>query len=242
MKETLDELSIGGLKLYQAEKGYRFSLDPVLLAHFAQLRAGERIVDLGTGSGVIPLLLARLSAATELVGVELQPQMAERAERNVALNDLQERVQILHGDLRQIRQLLPVASADLVVTNPPYRPLGSGRISPADERAKARHEIAGGLQDFIAAASWLLKNGGRFATIYLAERLPELLSQLLVCGIEPKRLRMVHPRRQEPARMVLIEGRKAGRPGLAVDPPLYIYNGAGRDYTDEVLAMYQLSR
>jgi len=241
MKETLDELSIGGLKLYQAEQGYRFSLDPVLLARFVQVRAGGRIVDLGTGSGVIPLLLARLCADTDLLGVELQPQMADRASRNVALNGLQERIQILEGDLRQVRQLLPVASADLVVANPPYRPLGSGRISPADERAKARHEIAGGLQDFIAAAGWLLKNGGCFATIYLAERLPELISQLLACGIEPKRLRMVHPRPQEPARMVLVEGRKAGRPGLAVEPPLYIYAGEGRDYTAEVLAMYQLS-
>ncbi len=239
MQETVDELSIGNLQLIQAEKGYRFSLDPVLLARFVDVRSGDTVVDLGTGSGVVPLLLAKLSQAEELIGVELQAQLAERAGRNVALNNLQGRVRIIAGDVRQIRQLLPVASADLVVSNPPYRAPGNGRISPEDERAAARHELAGGLEDFVASAGWLLKNGGRFALIYLAERLPELLVQMAKAGIEPKRLRLVHPRQQEAARMVLVEGRKAGRPGLTVEKPLYIYKGEGRDYTDEVLAMYQ---
>lgn len=239
MKETIDELSVGNLRLIQAEKGYRFSLDPILLARFADVRGADSVVDLGTGSGVLPLLLAKLSTVQELIGIELQPQFAERAQRNVALNDLQERVRILPGDVRQVRDLLPVASVDLVVSNPPYRSVGSGQISPADERAAARHELAGGLSDFVAAASWFLKNGGRFALIYLVERLPELITQMLAVGIEPKRLRMIHPRMQEPARMVLVEGRKAGRPGLTVEKPLYVYRGEGRDYSAEVLAMYQ---
>lgn len=239
MKETVDELSIGSLRLIQSRAGYRFSLDPILLAHFVAMRPGGRVVDLGTGSGVIPLLLAKLGTVQELIGVELQPAMAERAQRNVELNDLQQRVRIVLGDLRQIRELLPAASADLVVSNPPYRQLGKGRVSPADERAAARHELAGGLIDFVAAAGWLLNNGGRFAIIYLAERLPELLTQMAAAGIEPKRLRMIHPRQQEPAKMVLVEGRKAGRPGLIVENPLYVYQGEGRDYTAEVLAMYQ---
>ena len=239
MSETIDELSIGGLKLCQAEKGYRFSLDPVLLARFVEVRAEDKIVDLGTGSGIIPLLLARLSAAPELIGVELQEQMASRAQRNIVMNGLQGRVRIVHGDLRQIRQLLPAVSADLVVSNPPYRQVGSGRVSPADERAAARHELAGGLSDFVTAAGWLLNNGGRFTVIYLVERLPELLKQMQTAGIEPKRLRMIHPRKQNPARMVLVEGRKSGRPGLSVEKPLYVYAGEGRDYSDEVLAMYR---
>lgn len=239
MHETIDELSIGSLKLIQAQQGYRFSLDPVLLTRFVAVRTGERVVDLGTGSGVIPLLLAKLSAAEELVGVELQPGLAERAQRNVELNDLQQRVRILEGDLRRIRELVPAGSADLVVANPPYRQVGSGRISPADERAAARHELAGGLTDFVAAAGWLLNNGGRFALIYLAERLPELFGEMSAAGIEPKRLRLVHPKQGEAARMVLVEGCKTGRPGLLVESPLYIYRGEGRDYTEEVLAMYR---
>lgn len=239
MKETLDQLSIGNLQLIQAEKGYRFSLDPVLLARFVDVRSGDSVVDLGTGCGVLPLLLAKLSTANELIGIELQPQQAERAQRNVELNELVPRVRIVHGDLRKIRELLPVASADLVVSNPPYRQVGSGRISSGDERAAARHELAGGLDDFVFAASWLLKNGGRFAVIYLAERLPELLTQMAAVNIEPKRLRMIYPRQQESAKMVLVEGRKAGRPGLAAEQPLYVYKGDGRDYSDEVLSMYE---
>lgn len=239
MHETIDELSIGNLKLIQAQQGYRFSLDPVLLVRFVMLRGEERVVDLGSGSGVIPLLLAKLSAAKELVGVELQPGLAERARRNVELNSLQQRVRILEGDLRRIRKLLSSGCADLVVSNPPYRQVGRGRISPADERAAARHELAGGLNDFVAAAGWLLNDGGRFVLIYLAERLPELLGAMTAAGIEPKRLRMVHPKQGDPARMVLVEGRKRGRPGLLVEAPLYIYRGEGRDYTEEVLAMYR---
>jgi len=239
MKETIDELSVGGLRLIQAAKGYRFSLDPILLARFVDVRNGDTVVDLGTGSGVIPLLLAKLSGARELIGVELQPQLAERAQRNVELNDLQQRVKIVPGDLRHVRELLPDSSADFVVSNPPYRPLGSGRISPGKERAAARHELAGGLNDFVAGAGWLLKNGGRFTLIYLAERLPELMYQMVTAGIEPKRLRMIHPRYGDTARMVLVEGKKSARPGLIVEKPLYIYRGEGRDYSEEVLSMYE---
>lgn len=239
MSETLDELSLGNLKLLQAKNGYRFSLDPVLLARFVTCRPSDVIVDLGTGSGVLPLLLAKLSGAQELIGVEVQPDMAERALRNVELNGLAHRVQVVQGDLRQIRELFPVASADLVVSNPPYRQIGNGRISSSDERSAARHELNGGLVDFVAAAGWLLKNGGRFAIVYLAERLSELIVQMGAVGIEPKRLRMVHPRRCEPAKMILVEGRKRGHPGLTVERPLYVYKGAGRDYSDEVLSMYE---
>jgi tRNA1Val (adenine37-N6)-methyltransferase len=239
MKETLDDISIGDLKLYQAENGYRFSLDPVLLARFVELRKAKRIADLGTGSGIIALMLAKLNETAEIVGVELQPQLAERARRNVELNDLESRVQILPADLRQIRDLLPVAGFDLVVSNPPFRQLGRGRISPGDERAAARHELAGGSADFIAAAAWLLNNGGRFCMIHLAERLPEIVIEMSSRGIEPKRLRMIHPRQGDPARMFLMEGRKGSRPGLDVESPLYIYCGAGRDYTEDVLGMYR---
>ncbi len=238
--ETLDSLRIGELQIIQPKQGYRFSLDPILLSHFAVVPKGARVVDLGTGCGVIPLLLASLSQAARLIGVELQEEQAERARRNVVLNGLEGQVKILSGDLRNIRELLPAGQSDLVVSNPPYRQPGSGRIAPDDQRAAARHELAGGLSEFLAAASWLLVNGGRFVIIYLAERLPELMAAMGKVGIEPKRLRLVHPREQEPARMVLLEGRKNARPGLAVEPPLYIYRGGGkgRDYSNEVLRMY----
>ncbi len=241
MKETLDNLSIGNLQLLQAENGYRYSLDPILLARFVDLKKGSRVVDLGTGCGILPLLLARLSDSPSLIGLELQPELAARAVRNVELNGLSDRVRILRGDIRNIKDILPVGCADLVVSNPPYRQPDSGRISPSDERAAARHELAGGLADFIAAASWLLKNGGNFAVVYLVERLSELMTVMVGAGIEPKRLRMVYPHQGEVAKMVLLEGRKGGHPGLQVEKPLYVYKNSvgGRDYTDEILQMYE---
>ncbi|HEY5673047.1 MAG TPA: tRNA1(Val) (adenine(37)-N6)-methyltransferase [Malonomonas sp.] len=238
--ETVDRLRIGNLQIVQAEKGYRFSLDPILLSHFAAQGAADQVVDLGTGSGVIPLLLAHLTQASRLIGVELQPAQVARAKRSVELNGLQGRVEIIPGDVRLIRQLLPVGQADLVVANPPFRKPGSGRVAPEDERAAARHELSGGLREFVAAASWLLANRGRFVIIYLAERLPELLTLMAEQKLEPKRLRMIHPHQQEPARLVLVEGRKNSSAGVLVEAPLYIYKGSGggREYTDDVLEMY----
>lgn len=239
--ETLDTLSIGALRIIQAKKGYRYSLDPVLLAGFVHPLSASRIVDLGTGCGILPLLLAGKSEAQELVGIELQESLADRASRNVELNGLQERIRILTDDIREVRSLLPVNWADLVVSNPPFRSSASGRIAPDDERAIARHELFGGLADFCAAAAWLLKDGGLFTVIHLAERLPELLAYMQSGNIQPKRLRMVHPHADDPARLVLVEGRKAGRPGLLVEPPLVIYRsrGAQRDYSEEILELYR---
>ena len=241
MKETLDNLSIGNLQLLQAENGYRYSLDPILLARFVKVKQGARVVDLGTGAGILPLLLARLSDAAEFIGIELQPELAARAGRNVELNSLQARVRILREDIRNIRDIFPANDVELVISNPPYRQPASGRVAPNNERAAARHELSGGLIDFVAAARWLLKNGGLFAVIYLAERLPELMGRMVSAGIEPKRLRMIHPRQGEAAKMVLLEGRKGGRPGLLVENPLYIYEDGelARDYTEEVLRMYK---
>lgn len=242
MNETLDQLSIGGLKLFQARDGYRFSLDPILLARFVSLKPGERIFDLGTGNGILPLLLAKLTDARELIGIELQQSLAARAKRNVEANFLQHRVEILHVDLRQSQRLYPSGCADLVVTNPPYRRVDSGRKAPNQERAAARHELFGGLNEFMSAAGWLLKNGGTLALVHLAERLPEVITSMSAVNIEAKRLRMVHPREGAAARLVLVEGRKAGRPGLTVEPPLRIYknNSSGREYTDEIIGMYDL--
>ena len=234
--ETLDDLRCGGLRIIQPRDGYRFSLDPVLLCAFARIGAGEAVADLGTGSGVIPLLLARRTAAGSIVGVEIQEQAADRARRGVVLNGLAERITILHRDLRELRGHLAPESRDVVLSNPPFRPTGTGKIAPGDERAVARHELAGGLEDFLAAGQYLLKQGGRFYLIHLAERLAEILSAMQRLRLEPKRLRCVHSRLGEGARLVLVEGRKSGRPGLTVEAPLFIYEGEG--YSAEVLAMY----
>jgi tRNA1Val (adenine37-N6)-methyltransferase len=225
--------------MIQPNKGYRFSMDPFLLCGFSGFR-GERVIyDLGCGNGVIPLLAADRSTAEKIVGVERQPQMVERARRSIALNGLQDRVSVLEADLRLIGQSCPARQADLVLANPPFRPAGNGRLSPDDERAAARHELAGGLAAFLEAARYLLKDGGRCCLVFLAERLTDLLLLMRQNDLEPKRLRLVHDTFDAAARMVLVEGVGKGRPGLAVEAPLVVFTGEGRDYTREALAMYQ---
>jgi tRNA1Val (adenine37-N6)-methyltransferase len=234
--ETLDDLRLGGLKIIQKRHGYRFSLDPILLCRFAQGAEVEAAIDLGTGSGVIPLVLARISAATRIVGVELQAGLADRARRSVELNGLAGRVEIVEGDVRTRSRELGAGRFDLVLSNPPFRQGGTGRIAPEAERAAARHELAGGLADFLRAAALLLRPGGRCCLIYLAERLTDLLVESRAAGLEPKRLRLVQSRCGEAARLVLVEARKGGRPGLVAEAPLLIYQGEG--YSAEVLAWY----
>ncbi len=233
--ETLDDLRVGGLKIIQKRDGYRFSLDPVLLCAFARVGEGERVADLGTGGGVIPLILACRSAAA-VVGVERQPALADRARRSVSLNGLGDRVAIVEGDVRRVADFFAPQSFAVVVSNPPFRPPGSGRTAPQTERAAARHELAGGLGDFLRAAAWLLPDGGRFYLVYLAERLTEVLEGMRRAHLAPKRLRCVHGRLGDPARMVLVEGRKNGRPGLVVEAPLFVYDG--EECSREVLAIY----
>lgn len=239
--ETLDALTVGGLKILQAKHGYRFSLDPVLLSGFVSSIRGCRLLDLGTGNGIIPLLLSARSEARSIAGVEIQAEMAERAGRSIALNGLGESVSIIQGDIRDLPfGGLELAAFDVVTANPPYRSPEAGRVAPGNERGRARHELAGGLDDFLRTTEAMLRSGGRFYIVYLAERLAELLIGMVSYNLEPKRLRYVYSREGQPARLVLAESRKNGRPGIKVEPPLIVYQGAGRDYTEEVLAIYGL--
>jgi len=238
-QDVCDDLKIGGLKIFQSRNGYRFSIDPVLLCDFTHISSAAHVVDLGTGSGIIPLILAHWHDKLKITGIECQPAMVERARRSVKLNKLEDRIDILEADVRQLPDSLVPASFAAVLTNPPYRSADTGRIAPEDERAAARHELAGDFVDFLRAASFLLKNGGKFYVIFLAERLAELMSEMRTFRLEPKRLRMVHSREGKTAKLVLVEGRKNGKPGVQVEPPLVIYKGEGRDYTEEVLEMYK---
>ena len=230
--ETLDALGYGDLQIIQPQQGFRFTIDPVLLAGFAQLKRGESWIDLGCGSGVLPLLLTRRDKSLRMTGVEIDPASAERARRNVVLNKLEKQIDIIQGDLRDLHKSQTAQSYDAVITNPPYRRPENGRISFGAERSIARHELHGTIDDFLDTSRYLLKNGGRFYAIYLAERLPELLIKMSNRNIEPKHLRCIHPRRENDANLVLIEGRRSGRPGLRVAPPLFLYEGDG--YSEEV--------
>lgn len=215
--------------------GYHYSLDPFLLADFTAAENGPSIVDLGTGAGILPQLLARRTTASRIVGIEIQAGLAERARKAVVDAGQEQRIEIVHADLRAYRSLLAPESFDALVSNPPYRQPGRGRIAPDSERAAARHELHGTLADFIAAARYLLKQGGRCYLVYLPERLAELLALLRESRLEPKRLRCVHGKVGGVATMVLIEARRNGRPGLMVEAPLYVFDGD--EYTPEAAAI-----
>jgi len=249
--ETLNQLRCGGLQLIQAQNGYRFSLDPVLLTHFATLKPGERVLDMGCGCGVIALLLAHKVEDVEVVGVEVQAQQADRARRSVRLNAFEERVRIETGDVRTWAHGQE-ARFDRVVCNPPFRATCGGRVSTGEERRVSRHEMHGTLRDFIRTGARLLRKGGTLSMVHLPERLPDIMLEMRTCRVEPKRMRMVHSRNGEGARLLLVEGRRHGRPGLEVQAPLYIYiddDVAGDsastlppqcNYTAEVAGYYDL--
>ena len=235
--ERLDDLLIGKLKIIQNEAEFCFSLDAILLAHFATVRQGASVVDLGTGTGVIALLLAAREAG-QVVGLELSQSMATMANRSVILNELQHQVEIVQGDLCKVKGLLPSGHYDLVVSNPPYRPIGGGYISPNDKVAMAKHEVTATLQDVVNAAKYLVKTRGRFAMIHLPERMTEILIAMSQAGLEPKRLQLVHSTIDQKPKMLLVEGIRAGQPGLEVLPPLIVYKPDG-SYSDEIQKYYK---
>jgi len=235
--ERIDDLLIGQLKVIQSESEFCFSLDAVLLAHFTTVRQGMNAVDLGTGTGVIAFLLASRGAG-HVTGLEFSQSMAQMATRSVILNKLQDKVEIIQGDLCNIKGLLPAGYYDLVVSNPPYRPVGGGLISPNDKVAMAKHEVTATLQDVVNAAKHLVKTRGRFAMVHLPERMSEILVSMSQAGIEPKRLQLVHSAIGKKPKMLLVEGIRAGKPGLEVLPPLFVYKSDG-SYSDEIQKYYK---
>jgi len=229
--ETLD--TIREIKLFQAKDGYRFSVDAVLLENFISARRLEKGIELGCGSGVISILLAKRLNSTNITAVEIQETLAKRAERNIRLNNLDDRIKLLSRDIRELRKVFNTNEFDFVFSNPPFRKPMTGRISYHEERAVARHEIEMTLQNLISTASYLLKHSGKFYLIFHPFRLAELISILREAKLEPKRMRFVHSRPGDEAKMVLIEAVKGSGIWLKVDPPLHIYE-KGNHYTDEI--------
>ncbi len=228
--QTLEK--VGDLLLAQPRRGYRYGLDPFLLAHFVEPGRREKVVDLGTGCGIIALLLSRRFCTLRVWGVELQSELAMLADWNVARNGLAGRCTIVNRDIRTLSGQFGAGFFDRVVANPPFRPPRSGRISPRPQRAIARQEIALTLQDLASTASRLLRHGGLVDMIHLPERLPEIFQVFMENSLEPKRLRLVHSFVDSPPEMVLLSARKGGRPGLRVEAPFVVFEAPGK-YTAE---------
>lgn len=239
---TADTFFEGRIQVRQHRRGYRFSVDSVLLADYAAgCRAGS-VLDLGTGCAIIPLILAYRNSNARIIGVEIQRELAEVARDNVIRNRLSDRIAILHRDFRNLKRsdsnLCGAAPVDLVVSNPPYRRVRSGRMNPDSQKAVARHEITADLKNVVEVARRILEISGRLVVIHLAERTTDLLVEMRTAGVEPKFLRMIHSRADEPAKRILVEGKKGGRPGLTVAPPLVIYQPDGV-YTEEIDQMFR---
>lgn len=226
------------LTLHQPPHGYRFALEAFLLADFVLATALDPLIDLGTGCGIVALLLARRFPHVRLVGLELQRSLAVLAQRNVVCNGLQHRIGIVQGDIRQVPWLFPSGVFGTVVCNPPYRAVGNGRLNPNPEKAIARHELAVTLPQLVQASQHLLCRRGRLVMVYHPARLSELCAQLEAAYLRPRHLRLVHATTQAAASIALVEAIRDGRDALTVLPPLWVYEASG-SYAAEMQAIFQ---
>ncbi|MDR5659217.1 tRNA1(Val) (adenine(37)-N6)-methyltransferase [Serpentinicella sp. ANB-PHB4] len=232
--ERVDDLQVNNLKIIQNPKGFCFGIDAVLLANFTTLKKDAKVVDLGTGTGIIPILLAGKSSTSHITAVEIQEEVAEMAQRSVKLNNLEDRIKILNKDLKDLS--LKTNTYDVVTSNPPYMH-PHGLININNKKAISRHEIKCTLEDVIKVASKLLKHHGKFFMIHRPERLVDIVSLCRKYKLEPKRMQFIHPTYKKKANLILFECRKAAMPELKLMEPFYVYNQEG-NYTNETYDVY----
>lgn len=236
--ERLDDLQCKGYQIIQDPKRFCFGVDAVFLSHFARVKAGSRILDLGTGTGIIPILLAAYTEDTHITGLEIQEASAEMADRSVRLNHLEERIEIIQGDIKEAAGLFPAASFDVITSNPPYMPYRHGLENEYAPKNIARHEMLCNLEDVVKAAAVLLRPGGSFFMIHKPFRMAEIFSVLMQYKLEPKRMRLVHPYVDKEPNMVMIEAVRGGRSRITVEPPLIVYREKGV-YTEECKSSWE---
>lgn len=235
--ERIDDLQRNGYRIIQNPKKFCFGMDAVLLSGFARVKEGGNVLDLGTGTGIIPILLSAKTQAKHLTGLEIQEESADMARRSVALNCLDEKITIVTGDIKEAGNLFKAASFDVVTSNPPYMTQKHGLANPEDAKAIARHEILCTLEDVISRAALLLKPGGNFFMVHRPFRLAEIMMLLQQYKLEPKRMQMVYPYVDKEPNMVLIEANRGGRPRMRVEKPLIIYKEPGI-YMPEIYDIY----
>ena len=235
--ERLDDLHRNGYRIIQNEKAFCFGMDAVLLSGYAAVRERERAADLGTGTGIIPILLEAKTGGEHFTGLEIQAEMADMARRSVALNHLEEKIDIVCGDIKEASQIFGAASFDVVTTNPPYMNDAHGLQNPDPVKAIARHEVLCTLEDVVREGAKLLVPGGRFYMVHRPHRLVEIINTMTSFKLEPKRIKFVHPFVDKEANMVLIEGIKGGKSMIKVEKPIIVYTEQGV-YTDEIYDIY----
>lgn len=240
--ERIDDLQYKGLKIIQNTKGFCFGIDSVILSDFAKnIKKGSKVVDLGTGTGIIGLLLCKKTELKEIVGVEIQKEVAEMANRSIKLNKLEDKFKILNTDINKIFEdkLLEKNKFDVVVMNPPYKEKGTGKINEVDSKIISRHEVKATLSDFIKVASNLLKDKGEIYIVHKPERMPDIIKKMRENKIEPKEIKTVYSNKKTEASLILIKGIKGANKFFKILEPLYIYEENG-EYTKEIKEIYNI--
>ena len=235
--ERLDDLQIGGYEIIQDPGRFCFGMDAVLFSAFAKVKTGEFVLDLGTGTGILPILLAAKTKGKHFTGLEIQPDSADMARRSVIHNQMEERVAIVEGDIKEASTIFGADSMDVITTNPPYMIGGHGLANPESAKAIARHEVLCTLDDILRESAKILKPKGRFYMVHRPFRLAEILNGMSRVGIEPKSMRLVHPYIDKEPNMVLVEGIRGAKPRMTIEPPLIVYEKDGT-YTKEILRLY----
>ena len=236
--ESLCDLQRNGYQIIQDKDNFCFGMDAVLLSWFADVKPGENVVDFGTGTGILPILLEAKTDGEKFVGLEIQKTSVDMAKRSVQYNDLEDKIEIVEGDIKNASEIFGKDSFDVVVTNPPYMSENNGLENPEEPKAIARHEIKCTLEDVIKEAAAVLKPQGRFYMVHRPRRLADAMELMREYKIEPKRIRMVYPYADKAANLVLIEGARGGKPMLNIEEPLIVYSEPNV-YTQEILNIYE---
>ena len=234
--ENIDDLQLNGLMLIQKKDGFKFGVDAVLLSDFANVKKKHKVIDLCTGTGIIPFLLYGKYNPNNIKGIEIQEDMVEMANRSVELNEINN-IEFIHSDLKDVKFLKTLEKADVVTVNPPYKLSNAGIVNPSDKLSIARHEILCNLENVIEASRVLLKDNGRLFMVHRPERLADIITLMRKYKIEPKRIRMVHPNKNKAPNIVLVEGQRDGGAFLKWDNPIYVYNEDGT-YSDQINEIY----
>ena len=235
--ERIDDLQRNCLKIIQKTDGFCFGMDAVLLSGFAHVKRGEKVLDMGTGTGIIPLLLSAKTQGEHFTALEIQKEIAEMAARSVAMNHLEDKIEIVNGDIKEASRIFGGASFDVVTTNPPYMNDAHGLKNPTEVKAISRHEVLCTLDDVVREGAKVLKSGGRMYMVHRPHRLIEIITAMKQYKLEPKRMCMVHPFKDKEANMVLIEAVKGGGSWLKMEAPIIVYKEPGV-YTDEIYSIY----
>ena len=236
--ERIDDLEYKGLRIIQSEEGFCFGIDSILLVDFAkEIKENSTIIDLGTGTGILGIMLSKKVNPLKIVGIEIQKEVYEMAKRSISLNHLENKFEIINSDIKDIHNKLQMNIFDAVVTNPPYKKIGTGLTNKNDKKLVSRHEIAASLEDFIKISYKILKDKGSLYMVHRPDRLVDIIELLRKYKLEPKKIRFVYPKKEKEAKLLLIKAVKNAKPFLKIETPLYVYKENGK-YTDDILRIY----